>query len=139
MSFRQCAVALMAAALFVLGCSKNASDAQTPSAAKASSAATTIPIRANQDVARQLLLPPGTHQVGIKIGKAAFTCTSLQSVSQKGRNAKDEYLDAAAPINMVANTSVTQSSSDPQNPYVLVDIRCHGGAADSELIITPSA
>lgn len=120
------------------------SEAQTPSSApqatvKATSGTTTIRIPAKQDILTKVLLPPATYKVEMKTGAVAITCLSLQVVSQKGRNARDEYFDAAEPINIPPHTDSTKTQNGRDNPFVLVYIKCHGGEADSQLLIMPSS
>ncbi len=104
--------------------------------AQAGPGATTVPIPANKDVATQVELPPDTDKLNMKTGAGSFTCTNLQLVTKKGRTPGDQYFPRD-PITIPAHLDSTQSHNTPGDPYVLVFIRCHGGATDSQLILTP--
>ena len=142
MSIRKCGPAMGAALLTVMAL-ENPCEAQSPPsepkpAVLVASGVTTIKVPANKDVAIKVMLPPHTHKVGMKTGAAPFTCKDLQLVTEKARNATDEYFSPVDPISLPAHMDSTQAQNPPGSPYVLVLVRCRGGAADSQLVITPS-
>ncbi|MGH7024461.1 MAG: hypothetical protein ACREEB_12860 [Caulobacteraceae bacterium] len=128
--------AALVAVLAIAGCSQKptattsaSSAAVTP--ASADPAAVTIAIPANQEVTKIFPLPPGTHKVGIKTGAAGFACDHMAFVTDNGGRSNN-FTDADVP----ANLNMTDSTS--VGTYVSVDLQCHGGAAASQLVMTPS-
>ena len=98
----------------------------------AASGATTIPIPAGQDVTTTIALPPGTHKVGLATGAAPFSCKHVTITTQNGGYSNDfTDTDVPAKLNMTDSTAAG-------NTYVSIDISCHGGAADSQFVVTPS-
>lgn len=130
-------------AFLVFGCSKNSSEAQTPSGSQGSGGggmhSTTIAIPANKDVSTKLEMPPNTFAVNMKTGAAAFTCGHLMLLTQKGRNPKDQYFDLAEPVQVPAHLDSTDSRPRDSEPFVVLIVQCHGGASDSQLVVTPKA
>jgi len=105
--------------------------ATAAAAAGGGTAATTIPIPANQDVATTVTLPAGTHAVGIASGAAPFHCAHIAINTQDG-GVSNNFTDADVPakLNMTDRTSAGHT-------YVSVDVSCHGGAADAQLVLSP--
>ena len=123
--------------LAISACSQKPSAAGGPPSAPAAapdvvSAATTIPIPANQEVSTQVALPPGTHKVGLQSGAASFSCKFFQIMSQGG-GVSNNFTDAEVPAKLNMSDSTTANGG-----YLAVKLDCRGGAADSEWIITPS-
>jgi hypothetical protein len=129
--------AALFSALAIAGCSQKqpASDnASAPQAAQdATSTATTIPIPANQDVTTKVTLPPGTHKVGLMSGAVSFSCKSIAITTQSG-GVSNNFTDAVVP----AKLNMTDSTA-PGDAYLSVSVRCHGGAADSQLVVAPAS
>jgi hypothetical protein len=129
--------AAMLGVLAISACSqKPSAGGSPPSAPTASpdvvSAATTIPIPANQEVSTQVALPAGTHKVGLQSGAGSFSCKFFQITSQGG-GVSNNFTDADVPAKL------NMSDSTPANdPYLAVKLDCRGGAADSQWLITPS-
>jgi hypothetical protein len=126
-------------ALTATGCSKKPSDqgatttaAGAPAAASAA-AAITIRIPANQDVIKTVALPAGTHSVTLATGAVSFSCKHVSIKTQAG-GVSNNFTNSDVP----AKLSMTDSTS-AGNTYVSVDVSCHGGAADSQLVLTPSS
>lgn len=124
-------------ALAICGCSQKPTAGGGPPSAPqtapgVSSTATTIPIPANQDVSTKVTLPPGTHKVGLMNAAAAFSCKSLQMTTQSG-GVSNNFTDAEVP----AKLNMTDGAA-PGDSYVSVSINCHGGVADTQLVITPA-
>jgi hypothetical protein len=130
--------AALLAVVALAGCSPKPSAANSaPSAAGpvgdpgSASAAVTIAIPAHQAVVKKLTLPPGTHKLGVKTGAASFSCDHMAFVADDGERSNN-FTDAQVP----ANLNMTDSTNS--GTYASVDLQCQGGAADSELVLTPS-
>ncbi len=108
----------------------NASSATGP-IASVGAAAITIAIPANQEVTKILPLPPGTHKVGVKTGAAGFSCDHMAFLTDNGGRSNN-FTDADVPANL------NMADSTSSGAYVSVDLQCHGGAATSQLVLTPS-
>lgn len=128
--------AALLAVLAIAGCSQkppaegNASPAAQPGAS-ANSPAVTITIPANQEVAKVIPLPPGTHKVGVKTGAAGFSCDHMAFLTDNGGRSNN-FTDADVPANL------NMADSTSSGTYVSVDLQCRGGAATSQLVLTPS-
>jgi hypothetical protein len=136
MSAGKISVAILAA-LAICGCSQKSPGAGSPQSASQAgpstgSATTTIPIPANKDLSIKISLPPGTHKVGLMNGAAAFSCRTLQIMTQSG-GVSNNFTDAEVP----AKLNMTDGAA-PGDSYVSVSIDCRGGAADTQLVITPA-
>jgi hypothetical protein len=136
LSIYRCGAALLGA-LALCACSQKqaTSDGSPPalqSAQGAPSAATTIPIPANQDVTTKVALPPGTHKVGLMSGASAFSCKHVAIATQSGE-VSNNFTDADVPAKFNMTTGAA-----PGDAYLSVDVACHGGAADSQLVIAPA-
>lgn len=110
------------------------SQSSTAASAQPAAAATstTIPIPANQDVATSVALPGGTHSVAFKDGAGAFACASV-AITQTDGSASNVFTHSDMP----AGFGMTQSAA-PGAAYVKVNVHCHGGAGDSQLVVTPA-
>jgi hypothetical protein len=130
---RLCAALIGISALSA--CSQPNASGNAPAAAAAAggggAAATTIPIPANKDVASTVTLPAGTHAVQIESGAATFHCAHVAINTQDG-GVSNNFTDADVPpkLNMTDRTLAGHT-------YVSVDVSCHGGAADSQLVLSP--